>query len=73
MEPELSLFDYAHLPERLQQVSKPFQELAYLMYCNYHHGSVERGVCLRKLLEAKDAAVRCEILEMRAEKAISSS
>lgn len=41
-DPMLQFFTYDHLPESLQTVSRPFCELAYL----------------RKLLEAKDCAVR---------------
>lgn len=67
MEPAISLFGYEHLPERLQTVSKPFFDLAMSIYGAYPHGSVERGVCLRKLLEAKDAAVRCEVFAMKFE------
>lgn len=38
-------FGYEHLPVRLQKVSRPFGDL----------------VALRKLLEAKDAAVRAKL------------
>lgn len=53
----LKHFDYYHLPDVLLQVSRPFHTLAH-----HVHGTVasgpERSVALRKLLEAKDAAVR---------------
>lgn len=52
----LSYFSYEHLPERLQHISKPFCELAEFVdnYCPGEEGEV----ALRKLLEAKDCAVR---------------
>lgn len=50
-------FAYDHLPERLQAVSKPFGELAKLIVSTLPRNP-ERTVALRKLLEAKDAAVR---------------
>lgn len=53
----LQFFEYQHLPERLQNASKPFCELAYLVVKEYPMNP-ERTVCLRKLLEAKDCAVR---------------
>ena len=67
----LQFFAYEHLPAHLQAVSKPFGDLARAIV---HGGSTpdtgagilqvsiprnpERTVALRKLLEAKDAAVR---------------
>lgn len=53
----LKWFDYAHLPPRLQTTSKEFCELAAAI-CTMIEPGPERTVCLRKLLEAKDAAVR---------------
>lgn len=50
-------FDYSHLPERLQAVSKPFC-LLHEHIINMLPRNPERTVALRKLLEAKDAAVR---------------
>jgi len=50
-------FAYAHLPEKLQVVSKPFGDLAQRMIETLPRNP-ERTVMLRKLLEAKDAAVR---------------
>ncbi|WP_426751733.1 hypothetical protein [Myxococcus sp. Y35] len=67
----LQFFGYAHLPPHLAMVSKPFCELAHAMVHGDNvaeAGNVtmgpplprnpERTVALRKLLEAKDAAVR---------------
>jgi hypothetical protein len=50
-------FAYGHLPEHLQAVSKPFGELAANIIATVPRNP-ERTVALRKLLEAKDAAVR---------------
>lgn len=52
----LQFFDYEHLPEYLQEISKPFCELASRVA--YGSDNPETIVALRKLLEAKDAAVR---------------
>lgn len=56
-EPILQFFAYAHLPQHLQQVSKPFGDLAEVIVASIGRNP-ERTVALRKLLEAKDAAVR---------------
>lgn len=56
----LKWFEYSHLPERLQETSKPFADLAALI-CQAIEGGPERTVALRKLLEAKDAAVRAKL------------
>jgi hypothetical protein len=56
----LKWFEYAHLPEKLQAVSKPFGDLAASI-CDSVEGGPERTVALRKLLEAKDAAVRAAL------------
>ena len=52
----LVFFSYEHLPEHLQKVSKPFSDLAYQIV--QLGDNPETSVALRKLLEAKDAAVR---------------
>jgi len=67
----LQFFAYRHLPPHLASVSQPFCELAHAIAegdNGAESGSVtfggplprnpERTVALRKLLEAKDAAVR---------------
>lgn len=56
----LKWFAYSHLPEHLQEVSKPFAELASSLCVTVEAGP-ERTVALRKLLEAKDAAVRAKL------------
>lgn len=52
----LQYFSYLHLPPHLQKVSKPFGELAHAIASGPQNA--ETSVALRKLLEAKDAAVR---------------
>ena len=61
-EPMLQFFAYAHLPERLQTVSASFSELAHAIVAKLPRNP-ERTVALRKLLEAKDAAVRAMIYQ----------
>lgn len=56
-DPIMQFFAYAHLPEHLQAVSKPFCELAQHIVTTLPRNP-ERTVALRKLLEGKDAAVR---------------
>jgi len=53
----LKFFSFAHLPAHLQDISKPFCELA-VQVADRAPGNQETTVALRKLLEAKDAAVR---------------
>lgn len=60
MEPILQFFKYQHLPAKLQVVSKPFGELAESIVGELPRNP-ERTVALRKLLEAKDAAVRAAL------------
>lgn len=67
----LQFFAYEHLPPELQMVSRPFCDLAHAIVLGDNcaeSGTItigsalprnpERTVALRKLLEAKDAAVR---------------
>ena len=53
----LQFFAYAHLPPHLQAVSAPFGQIAEQIVETLPRNP-ERTVALRKLLEAKDAAVR---------------
>lgn len=62
-EPILQFFAYAHLPDHLQEVSKPFGELA-LSIVKVLPRNPERTVALRKLLEGKDAAVRAKLYKV---------
>lgn len=55
------LFQYAHLPEHLQAVSRPFCEVAMGLF-ETTPANPERTVALRRLLEAKDAAVRALVI-----------
>ena len=59
----LQFFQYAHLPEHLQRVSKPYCDLAHAICAADDNSAAqpsnpERTAGLRKLLEAKDCAVR---------------
>jgi len=54
-------FDFEHLPEDLQKVSMPFSALAHSLAVELP-ACAETSVALRKLLEAKDAAVRSALL-----------
>lgn len=56
----LQFFAYEHLPLHLQAISQPFAGLAQNIV-NSTPRNPERTVALRKLLEAKDAAVRAFI------------
>ncbi len=56
----MSYFNYKHLPMQLQGVSKPFHDLAWELVDLVPDGE-EARVALRKLLEAKDAAVRAAL------------
>lgn len=56
----LKWFEYSHLPEHLQVVSVKFYEVAHSL-CALVESGPERTVALRKLLEAKDAAVRAKL------------
>lgn len=53
----MQFFAYAHLPERLQETSRHFAGLASRIVETLPRNP-ERSVALRKLLEAKDAALR---------------
>ena len=61
-EPILQFFEYAHLRDELQAVSKPFADLAARISTDLPRNP-ERTVALRKLLEAKDCAVRAKLYE----------
>lgn len=56
----MQFFAFAHLPPKLQDVSRPFGELANQIV-QVLPRNPERTVALRKLLESKDAAVRAFI------------
>jgi hypothetical protein len=58
--PIMKYFEYAHLPEKLQAVSKPIGELAQGIDAALPDGA-EKSAGLRKLLEAKDCFVRAAL------------
>lgn len=58
--PILQYFGYEHLPEPLRSVSEPFAKLA-LSVAEVLPSNAETSTCLRKLLEAKDCAVRAAL------------
>lgn len=58
--PIIKYFAYEHLPEKLQEVSKPIGDLARQMDESLPDGP-EKSTGLRKLLEAKDALVRAKL------------
>jgi hypothetical protein len=57
----LELFDYGHLSESMQEISKPFHDLANFVAQQETERGAEQTTCLRKLLEAKDCAVRMRV------------
>lgn len=72
----LQFFEYKHLPPHLQMVSKPFHDLAHAIVKGDNvpeagtvtigsplPANAERTVALRKLLEAKDCAVRAVLFK----------
>ena len=63
MDPEdrmLKWFEWKNLPENLQDVAEPFDNFARWL-CEEIQPGPERTVAMRKLLEAKDAAVRATV------------
>lgn len=56
----MQFFAYSHLPPHLQEISKPFGDLAELIVSTLP-ANAERTAGLRKLLEAKDCAVRAKL------------
>ena len=60
LEPILQFFKFGHLPDDLQGISRPFGTLAHEIVLTLPRNP-ERTVALRKLLEAKDAAVRARL------------
>jgi hypothetical protein len=61
-EPILRFFKYDHLKEPLRSVSERFSAIAHEIFAILPR-CAERTVALRKLLEAKDAAVRAALPE----------
>lgn len=61
----LEFFSYRHLPEPLRFISKQFSAMALDMV-NRLPANLERSTMIRKLLEAKDAAVRSRLSKLPA-------
>ena len=61
-EPLLQFFEHAHLKPELAAVSAPFHRLATQLVETLPRNP-ERTVALRKLLEAKDCAVRAKLMK----------
>ena len=59
-DPLMQFFAYEHLPPYLQEVSKEFYMLASQIIGTLPRNP-ERSAALRKLLEAKDCAVRARL------------
>lgn len=57
----LQFFGYLHLPAHLQEVSRPFADLAERVAVAADNA--ETTAALRKLLEAKDCAVRAVLIK----------
>jgi len=53
----MQFFKYDHLPEHLKKISKPFADMAQNIVDTLP-SNPESTTALRKLLEAKDCAVR---------------
>lgn len=58
----LRYFEFSHLPDALKDVSKEFHDMAMRLMLMLPRNA-ERTAMLRKLLEAKDCAVRCRIAD----------
>lgn len=59
------LFEYEHLPEHLRAISSLFADCAVDLLDRVQDGQ-ELSTCLRKLVEAKDCAVRQAVLDRKA-------
>ena len=58
--PIIKYFDFEHLPEHLQEISKVISDVATVMEKTLPDGA-EKSAGLRKLLEAKDCFVRAKL------------
>lgn len=61
------LFESAHLPVALQDISVLFERLALNLLTTCHDGP-ELSTALRRLLEAKDCAVRQWVIDSRSQR-----
>ena len=60
MNPIMEFFEYGHLPQVLQETSKPLCDLAFMLNESIPD-CPEKNAGLRKLLEAKDCFVRATL------------
>ncbi len=60
-EPAFRYFSFAHLPTRLQDVSKRFYDVAEWLVLSVPVSS-ERTKAIDRLLESKDAAIRASLI-----------
>lgn len=58
----LQFFAFDHLPDHLKEISEPFSRLAHEIVLTLPRNP-ERTTALRKLLEAKDCAVRARLFK----------
>jgi hypothetical protein len=58
----IQFFSYDHLPPRLAELSRPFHSMATIIVDRLPPNP-ERTMALRKLLEAKDCAVRAGLFQ----------
>ena len=58
----MQFFEYGHLPPHMQDTSKQFHDLAHALIASVPRNP-ERTMALRRLLEAKDCAVRAKIFK----------
>lgn len=58
--PIIKFFKFDHLPDHLQEISRPIGELAVNMDSSLPN-CAEKSAGLRKLLEAKDCFVRANL------------
>lgn len=56
----IQYFDYRHLPPKLQDVSKAFSDIAHHLEHTLAN-CPQKDICMQKLLEAKDCAVRATL------------
>lgn len=56
----MKYFAYTHLPPKLQEISKPISDIAFILDQSLEN-SAEKSAGLRKLLEAKDCFVRASL------------
>lgn len=59
--PILAFFKHDHLPQKLSEIARPYAQLAHKMIAQETSHPAEVAAGLRKLLEAKDCAVRAAL------------